>query len=94
MPNSSATGRDCAQIAARADRSVRRWFFLSAWFENRAACRRLRRYASLDPRLAKDIGLTPAELAMLCAGPPWRAVARTSITAVSADRSGVFARLP
>jgi hypothetical protein len=54
------------------------------WFENYAARRRLRQCASLDPRFPKDIGLTPGELAMLCAAPPWRSVMRPAAALAAA----------
>jgi len=46
--------------------------FVPVLLQNYAARRELRRCASLDPRFARDIGLTPDELAMVCAAPPWR----------------------
>jgi hypothetical protein len=73
-----------AKFADRAFESVNRAHHcLVKWrvsvlvcFKNIAARRGLRRCASQDPRFARDIGLTPDELAMICTGPPWKAVTR------------------
>jgi hypothetical protein len=52
---------------------------------NRAARRRLRDCARLDPRFAADIGLAPDELAMECRAPFWVTVPRNSTVPKSAD---------
>jgi uncharacterized protein YjiS (DUF1127 family) len=55
-------------------RSARRTGWLSiirGWLENHMARRRLQSCASLDPRLAKDIGLSPEEIEMECSAPFW-----------------------
>lgn len=49
---------------------------LRVWLQNLAARRRLRRCASLDPRFARDIGMTLDELTVVSAGPPWRGISR------------------
>ena len=62
--------------ASRVGGGVRRWAIRLAWLDNHRARRRLRQYAALDRRFVADIGLTPAEFAMLCAAPPWKALTR------------------
>ncbi len=42
------------------------------WIENSTTRRRLLRCQGLDPRFAKDIALSPAEIAAECAQPFWR----------------------
>ena len=49
---------------------------LAAWRENRAARRYLRVYLALDPRFARDIGLTPDDLAHEIGRPFWRPIDR------------------
>jgi hypothetical protein len=44
---------------------------IAVWLENHR--RELRRYASLDPRFARDIGFTSDALAVVCAAPAWGA---------------------
>jgi uncharacterized protein YjiS (DUF1127 family) len=49
---------------------------LRGWLENHRARRRLWRCASLDPRFAKDIGLTESDIASECRAPFWVPVPR------------------
>jgi hypothetical protein len=53
---------------------------MSAWFANHAARRQLLCCSLLDARFANDIGLTPDELATICAAPFWRALERPGAT--------------
>jgi uncharacterized protein YjiS (DUF1127 family) len=62
---------------------VRPWLTALAWLGNQRARGRLRRCAALDRRFVADIGLTPAELATLCAAPPWRPVVRARDAALT-----------
>jgi len=47
---------------------------LWTWLENHRARRRLRRCLALDPRFARDIGLTPDDIARECRAPFWTPV--------------------
>ena len=49
---------------------------LAAWRERRAARRHLRDYLALDPRFARDIGLTPDEIEVERGRPFWTGVRR------------------
>lgn len=49
---------------------------LAAWREARAARRHLRDCLALDPRFARDVGLTPDDLAREIGRPFWRPVDR------------------
>jgi uncharacterized protein YjiS (DUF1127 family) len=46
----------------------------SSWTENYLTRRRLLNCQLLDSRFAKDVGLTPAQIAAECAEPFWAAV--------------------
>lgn len=60
-----------------ADRATRAWVLvLRRWLANQHARRALWRCASLDPRFAKDIGLTLSEIAWECRAPFWVAITR------------------
>ena len=78
VPIVAAAVRDRSLIRAPSDsRAVRdRLLPLRGWLENRRARRRLWRCASLDPRFARDIGLTESEIASECRAPFWVPVPR------------------
>jgi uncharacterized protein YjiS (DUF1127 family) len=59
---------------------------LRTWIENYLRRRRLLSYQSLDPRFAKDIALSPAEIAAECAQPFWRGRGLARREIVSAGR--------
>jgi hypothetical protein len=84
MPISLTIAHDRPRIRSPIKDRVRPWFVLLAWFDNHIARQRLQRCASLDWRFAKDIGLTPGELAIVCAAPPWKAVVRPAVSSTSA----------
>jgi uncharacterized protein YjiS (DUF1127 family) len=55
-----------------AQRKRANWGALFArWFANRVARRRLLRYQSMDPRFAKDIGLSHSDMVMEASAPFW-----------------------
>lgn len=51
---------------------------LAAWREARAARRHLRIHLALDPRFARDVGLTPDDLAREIGRPFWHPIERRS----------------
>ena len=52
------------------------WRRLAVWRENRALRQQLVRCQALDPRFARDIGLSPEAIAMEAERPFWIAVGR------------------
>lgn len=49
-------------------------FLLRGWAENHTARRRLLRCQRIDPRFAKDIGLTQGDIVLEAYAPCWRKV--------------------
>jgi uncharacterized protein YjiS (DUF1127 family) len=56
----------------RSKRGLR--FLLRGWAENHTARRRLLRCQRIDPRFAKDIGLTHGDIVLEAHAPFWRKV--------------------
>lgn len=76
-PSDRRFGERSAARAARRDRPPSWRSILSAWLETYRARRRLLHCLALDPRFARDIGLTPEEVAAECRAPFWTALPRT-----------------
>ncbi len=78
-------------------RGLLRWSAVAAltrsrtWIENSATRRRLLRCQGLDPRFARDIALSPTEIAAECAQPFWRGLGLSREEAAS-RRKAVIGR--
>ncbi|HYM01484.1 MAG TPA: hypothetical protein VET85_00985 [Stellaceae bacterium] len=68
------TGAESAGAARRGGGPPRWRSLIAQWLANRRARRELGRCLALDARFARDIGLTPDEIAAECRAPFWRAV--------------------
>ena len=78
-PGRRAGGGSAARPAHRGAAPPPRWrSVLAMWLENYRARRRLRRCLALDPRFARDIGLTPDDIARECQAPFWTPVSGDS----------------
>jgi len=78
-PRGGRAVRPSATDATPADAGRAGWrALLGAWVENYKARRQLQRCLSLDPRFAKDIGLTAGEIEMECRAPFWVPVPRVT----------------
>lgn len=75
LPHGAGAGSRSSPGADPGDRTtVRSGSLFARWMENHRTQRRLERCALADPRLARDIGLTPGEIAMACRARAWVSV--------------------
>ena len=74
LPGLRAGGTKNPSAARRRDEPPRWRSLIADWLANQRARRRLGRCLALDARFARDIGLTPDEIAAECRAPFWRAV--------------------